>query len=274
MKIRQFVVATIVGLVLGAATFLPSYVRMREDLTDARNALAAIGPRVLVQSPKEIVYQTVRLETPQTNAPLRPEQALETPEQDPTTEGRLAAPDENPQFTRRRHNEDSDQEDPEVREARRQAFLERMRERADASRTGFVERAALTEEQTERLDNLVFEMNLRTEAIVADWVAYIREIGTFDADFRIRFGHDLSAAMIAAYDDMDEQLPKSWRSVSGDFDLLRLIDPEIMRPIGDLQREMGVRGGFFGGFSGGSGRRGSHPRSETESRSNTPPKDE
>jgi hypothetical protein len=268
MRTGAVVVSAVGGFALGALALWPANRRLLEERDDARKALAAIGPALLVKAP-DIVQRSVSVET------MAPPPVEATVEAAPSAG---AGPDEaggpprradDGRFGRGRRDDDPARDDPAVREARRREFVERMRERAESARTDFITRAELDEEKAAKIDNVVFDLNQRAESIVADWVAYVRETGSFDADYRIRFAHDLTAALVASYDALDEELPGTWRTSAGDFDLMRLIDPDVMRPMMDLQREMGVRGGMLGGmFFGG---RGGPPRGEGgERREETP----
>ncbi len=248
MRTSSVVAIGVLGFALGYAAGLPALRQMREDRDDARRALAAVGPRLLVQSPpaveRAIVTVTATPEAPATDGTesLEAEESVSAPE---------APAPSRPE--RGRRGRDPGRDDPEVREARMRAFSERMRGWADESRRTFVERAALDETQAQRLDQLVYDLNQSAASIVAGWSAYVRQTGSWNADYGIRFAHDLSTALVAAYDELDETLGESWRQAAGDFSLLRMLDPEVLRPMRDLQREMGGRDGLLGGFLGGRG---------------------
>lgn len=255
MRGYRIVVAALIGAAVGAGALWPANRHLRQERDDARKALAAMGPAVLVQAP-EVVRRSIEVVQPAVVPPPEPEIAPveAAPE---GAEGPRRGDGE--RFGRGRRGDDPSRDDPAVREARRREFAERMREWSEASRTDFIAKTGLDEAKAAKVDGLVFDLNQRVESIVADWVAYIRESGSYDADFNIRFGHDLTGALVAAYDALDEELPAGWRSAAGDFDLMRMIDPDVMRPMMELQREMGQRrGGFFGGFMGGG--RGGPPR--------------
>lgn len=251
MRTAPILLAGLVGFAVGLAAAWPGRHQLREDLDDARKALAAMGPGIWVQSPKEVQIETVALPAAAVPAvPPAPVPAMEEPPDAPPQ------PFDPERFGRGRRGDDPSRDTPEAREARRQAFVERLRERSDTARTEFVARAALDEAQATQLDTVVFDLNQSVESIVADWVSYIRETGTFDTDFRIRFAHDLTSAVIAAYDVLDESLPETWRASAEDFDLARMIDPEVLHPMMELQRDMGVHGGGFIGMLMGGDRGG------------------
>jgi hypothetical protein len=246
MRAGRAVLICFLGFALGYAARLPALRQLREDRDDARRALAAVGPRLLVQSPPAVERDIVAVYTVP-DAPV-----ADMPDV-PAAEETVTGPADRPRPERGRRGRDPSWDDPEVRQARMREFAERMRGWADESRRTFVERAALDDAQTQQLDLLIYDLNQSAAAIVAEWSAYIRQAGSWSSDYGIRFAHDLSAVLVAAYDAMDETLGDSWRGSDGDFSLLRMLDPEVLRPMRDLQREMGGRDGLLGGFLGGRG---------------------
>ena len=256
MKKQAVFGAAAIGFAIGALAFWPASRRLRQERDDARKALAAIGPAILVQAPN-VVHSEITVD----HSPRRFGEADNNDTVAPENMAENSPPADASRFNRgRQRGEFAGQDDPAVREARRQEFAERMRERSETARADFVERAGLNHAQAARVDRLIGDLNQQVGTIVNDWVSYIRDAGSYDSDFSIRFGHDLSSAIIAAYDALDAELPDSWRQQAGDIDLGRLIDPQLLQPIMELQREMGR--GIMNGvpssiLGGGAGRRGS-----------------
>lgn len=275
MKKASVVIAAVSGFALGAASMYPSYRQIRDERDDARTALSAVGSTIVASAPRQHIpepsgYARRRPQRDRSNE-VREEESLaydmpEAPQaatpDEPTHASEQTTPNRNERWQRR----DNTQLDPEAREARRQQFAARMRERTEAARTDFVERLQLDGEHVAKLDNTILDLNQGARDVVDGWVDYIRQSGAFDADFQIRFMHDLTAQVVAAYDTLDNDLPPNWRNDAGDFSLMRFIDQETLRPLMELQREMGYRGpnalgmlqsgGMRGGGTGGGQGRG------------------
>lgn len=251
MKNYFIVLIALMSFAVGYGARYRTVRELREDRDDARRALDAIGPGMLVQSPAMVERETVMVAVEDVSAgsPVDSEPAEMAGDERP----------ERPQRSdRSRRARDQSWNDPEAREERMREFAERMRGRAEESLKSFVEEAGLSEDQARQLDKVIYDMNEQASGIVSAWSEYIREAGEWNSDYTIRFAHDISGALVDAYDSLDENLGSEWRDKAGGFSLMRMMDPEVFSPLRDLQREMGG-GMMMGGFMnmGGGGRGGS-----------------
>lgn len=117
--------------------------------------------------------------------------------------------------------------------------------RVDIARNTFVARTGLRDEDLKRFDVVVAAMNLRLQAAferLAQAVAAGEEVTPERA---LRIVHDLTGILTLTYDELDRQLPSTWRAAAGDdFDLTDFIDPSVAQPLVAVEPLLGNRPRF------------------------------
>ena len=123
------------------------------------------------------------------------------------------------------------------RDARMQAFMDRLRQQTAEERVMFVESQQLNERQVQTYDSIMGNLNQRVGDIAEQWADYIRQTGKMENDYGMRMMHDVSGAMVEAYDAMDASFP-SWRN-SMPRGGMGWVDPSAYAPIIEAVQSIG-----------------------------------
>ena len=152
---------------------------------------------------------------------------------------------------------------PEEREAQRDSFVNRMRERAARRMKSFVSKAGLNAEQATSFEGTIASLDTSLRDVAESWAQEIRSSKTFNQASKVRFVSDMSGVLSAGYSQMDETLPETWKSSDGNVNLMELIGPEALAPVVEALTENGLddglqtvgslMGGPEGGEQGGPG---------------------
>ena len=114
----------------------------------------------------------------------------------------------------------------------------------------FVERNGLEPDAGERVFAVVDAMNERALARIGPWTEYVQLQGAerIPRDQGAAMMRDLFDDLVKGYEELDEAFGPDWRENDPDFDLGRMVDPEVW---GSLFR---LGGGFGGPGPRGPGR--------------------
>ena len=146
---------------------------------------------------------------------------------------------------------------PEQKAAQKDAFLEKMRERAQQRLKAFVTKTGLNAEQTIAFESTVAAMDATLRETANAWAEQIRKTGTFSRDAQVKFVGDISTVISAGYGEMDATLPESWRTEDGNVNLMEIIGPEALSAVVEALTESGLDDGLqtigqvMGGPEGG-----------------------
>ena len=277
---NKTLIAFVILLSVSSAALLQRNHTLRRDLSEARDALAAVeGAPVIVASPAETRVVEVRVDAPaESSAPTSPapnaasaapavidEAVLENAVRQRMDAMRREREAERERWRRERENETEEQ-----REARRQEFHARMQERATQRLTEFVEKTGLNDAQCSALESELTDLDGQVRDIAEAWAAAIREGGSFGPEARLQFLGDMSAVALDAYAELDATLPADWRENDGDFNLLHVIGTDALEPMVQAAMETGnpgamgvvgalMSGGMRGPRGGGPGGPGGGP---------------
>ena len=138
----------------------------------------------------------------------------------------------------------------EQRDEMRQRFRRMHDEHATRVVETFVERNGLEPADGERVFAVVDAMNERALARIGLWTDYVQLQGTerLPRDQGAAMMRDLFDDLVKGYEELDETFGPDWRENDPDFDLGRMVDPEVW---GSLFR---LGGGFGGPGPRGPGR--------------------
>lgn len=104
--------------------------------------------------------------------------------------------------------------------------------RVDIARNTFVARTGLRDEDLKRFDVVVAAMNLRLQAAFEQLAQAVAAGEEITPERALRIVHDLTGILTLTYDELDRQLPSTWRAAAGDdFDLTDFIDPSVAQPL-------------------------------------------
>ena len=155
---------------------------------------------------------------------------------------------------------------PEEREAQRDSFVARMRERAAQRMKSFVSKTGLNAEQATSFENTIASIDTSLREVAESWAQEIRSSKTFNQASKVKFVSDMSGVLSAGYSQMDETLPETWKSSDGNVNLMELVGAEALAPVVEALTENGLdeglqtigslMGGPEGGEQGGSGEGG------------------
>ena len=164
---------------------------------------------------------------------------------------------------RERRRERNQSLSPEEREAQRDSFVTRMRERAAQRMKSFASKAGLNAEQTASFENTIASLDTSLREVAESWAQEIRSSKTFSQASKVRFISDMSGVLSAGYSQMDETLPETWKSRDGNVNLMELVGAEALAPVVEALTENGLdeglqtvgslMGGPEGGEQGGPG---------------------
>ena len=177
---------------------LQAHIKMLDTQIKTMKEAASYERQPIVTQRPAIVMQSVAVNEPEVEMPAQEEIVTSHPPVSSTPEiaQRIAT-------------------DEATREERRQEFMERMRQRSEEERLAMVEKLNLDEMQTAQLDSIIIDLNHQVSQVSEAWADYIRSVGRMDSDFGIRIMHDISGALVAAYDAMDSAMPAGWRDTLG-----------------------------------------------------------
>ena len=133
---------------------------------------------------------------------------------------------------------------PEQKEVQREAFIGKMRERAQQRLKTFVSKTGLNDSQTAAFESTVSALDATLRETADAWAEQIRKSGTFSRDAQIKFVSDVSTVISAGYGEMDASLPESWRTADGNVNLMEIVGPEAFSSIVDALTESGLEDGL------------------------------
>ncbi|MBL7115941.1 MAG: hypothetical protein ISS35_09260 [Kiritimatiellae bacterium] len=111
--------------------------------------------------------------------------------------------------------------------------------RVNVARSTFVSNARLSDEQGMQFDILVQSMNIRIGETIDNFAANLQDAEEVQMEAGIRLMNEISDSVVLTYDEMDETLPEGWRRKSGqNFNLMDFIDPEVGRPLINVQDKL------------------------------------
>lgn len=159
---------------------------------------------------------------------------------------------------------------PEQKEAQREAFITKMRERSTRRLSSFVSNTGLSTEQTESFEGMVAALDASLRDTAAVWAERIRADGAFSRESQVKFTGEVAELLGAGYGEMDATLPETWRTDDGNVNLMEIVGPEALAPVVEALTESGLEDGLqtigqiMGGPSGegGEGMEGGQPPPE------------
>ena len=156
------------------------------------------------------------------------EEALSEERLDEVIKDRIATLRQKAEEARARRREAIAALTPEQKAEQREAFLGKMRERAQQRLKAFVANTGLDDKQTAAFENTVSALDATLRETADTWAEQIRKTGTFSRDAQIKFVGDISTVLSAGYGEMDATLPSSWRDSEGNVNLMEIVGPEAM----------------------------------------------
>jgi len=135
---------------------------------------------------------------------------------------------------------------------RTMSFAERIEEaraawavRVDIARNTFVARTGLRGDDLQRFDVAMAAMNLRFKAAFENLARALAAGEEINAERGIRTVHELTGILALTYDELDRQLPSTWRAAAGDdFNLVDFVDPSVAEPLIPVERQLEDRPRF------------------------------
>lgn len=186
------------------------------------------------------------------------EEALSEERLDEVIKDRIATLRQKAEEARARRREAIAALTPEQKAEQREAFLGKMRERAQQRLKAFVANTGLDDKQTAAFENTVSALDATLRETADTWAEQIRKTGTFSRDAQIKFVGDISTVLSAGYGEMDATLPSSWRDSEGNVNLMEIVGPEAMSSMVEALTESGLEDGLqtIGQVMGGPGGEG------------------
>lgn len=124
--------------------------------------------------------------------------------------------------------------------------IELWQMRVDVARKAFNNKVSPRADAVADFDILVDAMNIRLATQIEAWVDVIKQEEQMSPENGLRMMNDLSDAIVTTYEELDRNMEKGWRANAGeDFTLMDFIDPEVARPLGEIEgvANSGQRGG-------------------------------
>ncbi len=111
--------------------------------------------------------------------------------------------------------------------------------RVNVARSTFVSNTRLSETQAMQFDTLVQSMNIRIGETIDNFAANLQDAEEVQMEAGIRLMNAITDSVVLTYDEMDEALQEDWRRESGkEFNLMDFIDPEVGRPLINVQDKL------------------------------------
>ena len=133
---------------------------------------------------------------------------------------------------------------PEEKEKQREAFVGKMRARAQQRLKAFVANTGLDEKQTAAFENTVSALDATLRETANAWAEQIRKTGTFSRDAQVKFVGDISTVISAGYSEMDATLPATWRESEGNVNIMEIVGPEALSSMVEALTESGLEEGL------------------------------
>ena len=90
-----------------------------------------------------------------------------------------------------------------------------------------------------QFDTLVQSMNIRIGETIDNFAANLQDAEEVQMEAGIRLMNAITDSVVLTYDEMDEALQEDWRRESGkEFNLMDFIDPEVGRPLINVQDKL------------------------------------
>ena len=107
--------------------------------------------------------------------------------------------------------------------------------RVDLARTAFISNAKLDSTQIMLFDQTMDTMNLTIGETIDYFAANMDGAEQIHPEVGYRIIDAVMDTMVSTYDTIDQFAPEDWRRSAGEnFDLINFIDPEVARPLVDL----------------------------------------
>ena len=133
---------------------------------------------------------------------------------------------------------------PEEKVAQREAFVSKMRARAQQRLKTFVANTGLDAKQTEAFENTVSALDSTLRETANTWAEQIRNTGTFSRDAQVKFVGEINSVLSAGYGEMDATLPSTWRESEGNVNLMEIVGPEALSSMVEALTESGLEEGL------------------------------
>jgi len=228
-NVIPIIVAVALGVIAGIAVRAPAVQRLKDDLAKSKAETAELKEQL--ERAQRVTNGRERFNNGNGRRPAPVREVVTEPVVE-DVETQAVAVAETPAPAPERTIADAEAE----REARRQEFMDRIRQQAAEERAAFVESQQLNEAQVQAFDTIMVDLNQRVGDIAEQWADYIRQTGKMENDFGMRMMHDVSGAMVVAYDAMDTSFP-SWRT-SMPRGGMGWVDPSAYEPIITVVREI------------------------------------
>ena len=111
--------------------------------------------------------------------------------------------------------------------------------RVNVARSTFISNTRLSETQAMQFDTLIQSMNIRIGETIDNFAANLQDAEEVQMEAGIRLMNAITDSVVLTYDEMDEALQEDWRRESGkEFNLMDFIDPEVGRPLINVQDKL------------------------------------
>ena len=218
----------------------------------AKQARIAERPRLPLRKPAPCPRSTAKTNDESLVAEIVSTKAFEQ-----AFKARVAELKQEREAERERYRERNKSLSPEEREAQRDSFVNRMRERAAQRMKSFVSKTGLNAEQAMSFENTIASLDTSLREVAESWAQEIRSSKTFNQASKVKFVSDMSGVLSAGYSQMDETLPETWKSSDGNVNLMELVGAEALAPVVEALTENGLDeglqaiGSLMGGPEGG-----------------------
>ena len=215
---------------------------------EARRPQMKVPPRP-PRPPRPLPPDAARLKEPGMPAPTEAErpdggEALAEEKIDEAVKDRIATLRQKIEDRRARRREAIAALTPEEKEKQREAFVGKMRARAQQRLKAFVANTGLDEKQTAAFENTVSALDATLRETANAWAEQIRKTGTFSRDAQVKFVGDISTVISAGYGEMDATLPATWRESEGNVNIMEIVGPEALSSMVEALTESGLEEGL------------------------------